>query len=437
MSSEPISVEMSRLRAEALPRGVVSATTSIIGSAKNAIITDTDGKEFIDFAGGIGVMNVGHSHPKVVIAAKAQIDRFAHTSISVFPWESYIKLASRINAKAPGTTPKRTMFVNSGAEAVENAIKIARCATGRPGIICFANSFHGRTNLTMGLTSKIVPYKKDFGPFPADIYRIPYAYCYRCPLNLEYPACGVTCADLLEQGFENQYQADKIAALIVEPVQGEGGFIAPPPEYHAKLKAICEDKGIVFIADEVQTGFGRTGTLFAMEQYGVEADIMTTAKSIGAGYPLGAITGKAAVMDVPAPGGIGGTYGGNPLACEVGLTVLDIMEEERLPERAVEIGKRVRERFTAMQKRIPQIGDARGLGAMMAMELVEDPKSKKPATALTKAYRVKLYENGLVNVIAGTYDNVIRTLMPLTIEWETLEKGLDIMDKTLTQVLAS
>jgi 4-aminobutyrate aminotransferase/(S)-3-amino-2-methylpropionate transaminase len=437
MSTEPISVEMSRLRAEALPRGVVSATTSIIGSATNAIITDTDGKEFIDFAGGIGVMNVGHSHPKVVAVAKAQVDRFAHTSISVFPWESYIKLAARINAKAPGSTPKRTMFVNSGAEAVENAIKIARCATGRPGIVCFANSFHGRTNLTMGLTSKIVPYKKDFGPFPADIYRIPYAYCYRCPLNLKYPACGVACADLLEQGFENQYQADKIAALIVEPVQGEGGFIAPPPEYHAKLKAICEDKGIVFIADEVQTGFGRTGTLFAMEQYGVEADIMTTAKSIGAGYPLGGITGKAAIMDIPAPGGVGGTYGGNPLACEVGLAVLDIMEEERLPERAVEIGKRVRQRFTAMQKRIPQIGDIRGLGAMMAMELVEDPKTKIPATALTKAYRVKLYENGLVNVIAGTYDNVIRTLMPLTIEWETLDKGLDIMEKTLAQVVAS
>ena len=437
MNPEPISVEMSRLRAEALPRGVVSATTSIIGSAKNSVITDTDGREFIDFAGGIGVMNVGHSHPKVVAAAKAQIDRFAHTSLSVFPWESYIRLAARINAKAPGATAKRTMFVNSGAEAVENAIKIARCATGRVGVVCFQNSFHGRTNLTMGLTSKIVPYKKDFGPFPADIYRIPYAYCYRCPLNMEYPGCGVACADLLEQGFENQYQADKIAALIVEPVQGEGGFIAPPPEYHAKLKAICEDKGILFIADEVQTGFGRTGTLFAMEQYGVEADIMTSAKSIAAGYPLGAITGKAPVMDAPAAGGIGGTYGGNPLACEVGLAVLDIMEEERLPERAVEIGKRVRERFADMQSRIPQIGDVRGLGAMVAMELVEDPKTKNPATALTKAYRVKLYENGLVNVIAGTYDNVIRTLMPLTIEWETLEKGLDIMDKTLTQVVAS
>ncbi len=289
----------------------------------------------------------------------------------------------------------------------------------------------------MGLTSKIVPYKKDFGPFPADIYRIPYAYCYRCPLNLEYPGCGVACAELLEQGFENQYQADRIAALIVEPVQGEGGFIAPPPEYHAKLKAICEDKGIVFIADEVQTGFGRTGTLFAMEQYGVEADIMTTAKSIGAGYPLGGITGKADGHGRARPGGIGGTYGGNPLACEVGLAVFDIMEDEHLPQRAWEIGKRVRERWTAMQERFPQIGDIRGLGAMMAMELVEDPKTKKPATALTKAYRVKLYENGLVNVIAGTYDNVIRTLMPLTIEWETLEKGLDIMEETLGQVVAS
>jgi 4-aminobutyrate aminotransferase / (S)-3-amino-2-methylpropionate transaminase / 5-aminovalerate transaminase len=437
VSADMDSAETNRMRAEALPRGIASATASLIGSARNAIITDTDGKQFIDFAGGIGVMNVGHSHPKVVAAARAQIERFAHTSISVFPWESYIKLAARLNEKAPGTTPKRSMFANSGAEAVENAVKIARCATGRPGIIAFANSFHGRTNMTMGLTSKIAPYKKDFGPFPADIYRIPYAYCYRCPLNLEYPACGVACAELLEQGFENQYQADRIAALIVEPVQGEGGFITPPPEYHAKLKAICDDKGILFIADEIQTGFGRTGTLFAMEQYGVEADIMTTAKSIAAGYPLAGITGKAEVMDKPGPGSIGGTYGGNPLACEVGLAVLEIMEEERLPERATEIGRRVRERWTAMQQRCPQIGDIRGLGAMMAMELVEDPKTKKPATALTKAYRVKLYQNGLVNIIAGTYDNVVRTLMPLTIEWETLEKGLDIMDESLGQVVAS
>jgi len=419
MNPEPISAEMNRLRAEALPKGVTSATQSIVGHAKNAIITDSDGKEFIDFAGGIGVLNVGHSHPKVVAAAHEQIDKFAHTSISVFPWEGYIRLAARLNEKAPGDSPKRTMFVNSGAEAVENAVKIARAATGRPGIVCFQNSFHGRTNLTMGLTSKIVPYKKDFGPFPADIYRIPYAYCYRCPLNMEYPKCSVACAQLLEQAFENQFQADRVACLISEPVQGEGGFIAPPPEYHKMIKDMCEAKGILFIADEVQCGFGRTGKMFAMEHYGVEADIMTTAKSIGAGYPLAGITGKAPIMDAPVAGGIGGTYGGNPLACAVGLAVLDIIEEEKLCDRAVEIGRRVTERFTAMQKEFPQIGDIHGLGA------------------LTKAYRVKLYENGLVNVIAGTYDNVIRTLMPLTIEWDTLDMGLDIMESTLAQAAAS
>ncbi len=437
MNPEPVSVELNRLRAEALPKGVVSATTSYVGTAKNALITDTDGREFIDFAGGIGVMNVGHSHPRVVETAHAQVDRFAHTSVSVFPWESYIRLAARINEKAPGDTPKRTMFVNSGAEAVENAVKIARAATGRPGIVCFQNAFHGRTNLGMALTSKITPYKQDFGPFPADIYRIPYAYCYRCPLNKEYPACGVACADLLDQAFENQFQADRVACVITEPVQGEGGFIAPPPEYHKKLQDICAAKGILFVADEVQTGFGRTGTLFAMEQYGVEADIMTTAKSMGGGYPLGGITGKATVMDAPVAGGVGGTFGGNPLACAVGLTVLDIIEDENLCERAAEIGTRVATRWTAMQKKFPQIGDIRGLGAMMAMELVKDPTTKEPATALTKAYRMKLYENGVVNIIAGTYDNVVRTLMPLTIDWETLDKGLDIMESSLAQVVAS
>ena len=429
--------DFDRLRAEALPRGVVSATTSLIATARNATIIDTKGREFIDFAGGIGVMNVGHAHPRVLATARAQLDRFAHTSISVFGYEAYIRLAAKLNEKAPGTSPKRSFFVNSGAEAVENAVKIARCATGRPGIVVFANSFHGRTNLTMGLTSKIVPYKKDFGPFPADIYRIPYAYCYRCPLNSTYPGCGVECAELLRSGFENQFQADKIACVIAEPVQGEGGFVVPPPEYHARLKAICEDQGILFVADEVQTGMGRTGKLFAMEHYGVEADIMTTAKSLGAGYPIAGITGKVAVMDAPGPGSIGGTYGGNPLACEVGLTVFEIMEEERLPERAMKIGRRVKERFLAMQQRFPQIGDIRGLGAMMAFELVTDPDTKEPATALTKAFRTKLYENGVVNVIAGTYDNVVRTLTPLTIEWETLDRGLDIMETTLVEVTAA
>ncbi|MCE5253179.1 MAG: 4-aminobutyrate--2-oxoglutarate transaminase [Actinomycetia bacterium] len=429
-------IDLDNLRARSLPRGVATATTSLVASAKNARVIDTEGREFIDFAGGIGVMNVGHCHPRVLAAAHAQLERFAHTCVHVIGYESYIRLAARLNEKAPGRSPKRSYFVNSGAEAVENAVKVARSATGRPGIVAFENAFHGRTNLTMGLTSKISPYKKDFGPFTPEIYRIPYAYCYRCPLNLKYPGCGVECAELLRRGFENLFQPERIACVIAEPVQGEGGFIVPPPEYHARLKSICEEHGILFIADEVQTGLGRTGKLFAMEHYGVEADIMTTAKSLGAGYPIAGITGKVEIMDAPHPGGLGGTFGGNPLSCEVALVVLDIMEDERLPERALEIGRRVKERFTAMQRRFPQIGDVRGLGAMVGMELVTDPQTKEPATALTKAYRAKLFDNGLLNIIAGTYDNVVRTLMPLTIEWETLERGLDIMDETLAQVTA-
>ena len=426
--------EIARLRARSLPRGVVSATASHVARAENAIIIDTEGREFIDFAGGIGVMNVGHSHPKIMAAAHRQVDLFAHTSFGVFGYEAYIRLADKLNTLAPGGSPKRTFFVNSGAEAVENAVKIARAATGREGIVAFENAFHGRTNLALGLTSKIVPYKKDFGPFASQIHRIPYAYCYRCPLNLTYPGCAVECAELLRDGFANRFQAEKIACLVVEPVQGEGGFIVPPPEYHGRLKAICEEHGILFVADEIQTGFGRTGRLFAMEHYGVEADIMTTAKSLGAGYPIAGITGKVEVMDAPGPGGIGGTFGGNPLACEAGLAVFEIMQEEHLPERAVEIGRRVTERFAAMQKKFPVIGDLRGLGAMVAIELVGDPATRRPATALTKAYRARLYENGLVNIIAGTYDNVVRTLMPLTIGWETLDRGLDIMEDTLAQV---
>lgn len=425
---------LEHLRAQALPKGVASASTTYAVRAKNAIIVDNTGREFIDFAGGIGVMNVGHCHPKVLAAVQQQTGLFSHTMFAAFAYEPYVRLAARLNAAAPGATPKKSFFVNSGAEAVENAIKVARCATGRSGIVCFENAFHGRTNLAMGLTSKVTPYKKDFGPFTPEIFRIPYAYCYRCPLGLKYPACGVECAELLRLGFDNRFQADRIAAVIVEPVQGEGGFAVPPVEYHQRLRDICAEHGILFIADEVQTGFGRTGKMFAMEHYGVEADIMTTAKSLGAGYPIAGITGKAEIMDKPIPGSIGGTYGGNPVACQAGLAVFDIMEEEHLPERAAEIGRRVTARFTEMQKRFAVIGDVRGLGAMVAMELVEDRDTKKPATALTKAYRVKLYENGLVNVIAGTYDNVVRTLMPLTIEWETLQRGLDIMEETLAQV---
>lgn len=428
--------EVAKRRAEALPRGL-SSSLSFVASAKNATITDIDGRDFIDFAGGIGVMNVGHCHPKVMAAVHEQVDLFSHTCFSVFSYEPYVALAEKMNGHAPGPSPKKTFFVNSGAEAVENAIKVARAATGRKAIVAFENAFHGRTNLAMGLTSKVTPYKRDFGPFTPGIFRIPYAYCYRCPLNLEYPACGVECAELLRAGFENDFQADEVACLIVEPVQGEGGFIVPPPEYHARLKQICEENGILYVADEVQTGFGRTGKLFATEHFGIEPDVMTTAKSLGAGYPIAAITGKAEYMDAPVAGGIGGTYGGNPAACRAGLAVFQIFEEERLADRANEVGGRVRARFEAMKNAHECIGDVRGIGAMMALELVEDRSTKKPAAALAKAYRTKLFQNGLVNVGAGTYDNVIRTLMPLTIEFDVLDRGLDIMEQTLNEVTAS
>ena len=426
--------EIARRRTEALPKGL-SGSALFAASARNATITDVEGREFVDFAGGIGVMNVGHCHPKVVAAVHDQVDLLSHSCFSVFSYEPYVALAEKLNEAAPGPSPKKTFFMNTGAEAVENAVKIARAATGRKSVIAFENAFHGRTNLTMGLTSKITPYKRSFGPFTPGIYRIPYAYCYRCPLNLTHPACGVECAELLRAGFDNDYQADDVACVIAEPVQGEGGFIVPPPEYHAKLKSICDANGILYVADEVQTGFGRAGKLFASEHYGIEPDIMTTAKALGAGYPIAGITGKAAYMDAPGPGGIGGTFQGNPAACRAGLAVFEIFAEERLVHRANDVGRRVETRFLAMQEKYECIGDVRGIGAMMALELVEDRSTKKPATALAKAYRAKLFHNGLVTIGAGTYDNVIRTLMPLTIEFEVLERGLDIMDETLAEVI--
>ena len=428
--------DIAERRAEALPKGL-SSSPVFAASANNATITDVEGREFIDFAGGIGVMNVGHCHPKVMAAVHDQVDRFSHTCFSVFSYEPFVALAEKMNESVPGPSRKKTFFANSGAEAVENAIKVARAATGRKSIVAFENAFHGRTNLAMGLTSKVSPYKKDFGPFTPGIYRIPYAYCYRCPLNLGYPGCGVECAELLKAGFDKDYQADEVACVIVEPVQGEGGFIVPPREYHARLKEICEQNGILYIADEVQTGFGRTGKFFAIEHFGIEPDVMTTAKSLGAGYPISAITGKADYMDAPVAGGIGGTYGGNPAACRAGLAVFEIFKEEGLADRANEVGNRVRARFEAMQAAHECVGDVRGLGAMMALELVEDRVTKKPATALAKAYRAKLFQNGLVNVGAGTYDNVIRTLMPLTIEFDVLERVLDIMEQTLFEVVGS
>ncbi len=428
--------ELKAARAENVPRGVTNYFPVFADHARNAVITDIDGKEFIDFAGGIGVMNVGHCHPKVVEAVKRQCERFSHTSFNVVMYESYIRLAEKLNKAAPGDFAKKTMFVNSGAEAVENGVKIARHFTGRSAVVVFEGAFHGRTLLGMSLTSKTSPYKTGFGPFASDVYRIPYAYCYRCPLSLTYPECGLKCAELLNQAFVQHVDAKSVAAVVVEPVLGEGGFVVPPPEYFRRIKEICEENGIVFICDEIQTGIARTGKLLAIEHSGVAPDIILTAKSLGSGYPLAAVTGRAEVMDSPQTGGIGGTYGGNPVACAAGLAVFDIVESEGLCARAEEIGKRVRACFTALQAQYQVVGDVRGQGAMVAMELVEDRVTKEPAAAIAKELRVALFEKGVLCLLAGAGDNVVRVLPPLTIEYEVLDQALERLRESMDGIMA-
>jgi len=416
------------LRNKYIAKGTVSATASYISHAKGAVIVDVEGQEYIDFGGGIAVMNVGHSHPKVVKAIKDQAEKFTHTCFMVSPYDSAVKLAKKICEAVPGDTPKAAMFVNSGAEAVENAVKIARYYTKKSGIIAFDNAFHGRTLMGMTLTSKIKPYKFGMGPFAPEVYRMPFANCYRCPFNKEYPSCDVACADHLEYFFINHVPAEQTAAIIVEPVQGEGGFIAPPIEYFKKLKAICEKNDVLLISDEIQTGMGRTGYMFAMEHYGIEADMTTTAKSLAAGMPLSAVVGKKEIMDVVHPAGIGGTYGGNPIACEAALAVFDIMESENLLDKSKKLGITLRETFLKLQDKYDIIGDVRGLGPMIAMELVKDRNTKTPATEETKALTTYCFERGLLILSCGTYGNVLRFLMPLVITDEQLKKGLDIIN---------
>jgi 4-aminobutyrate aminotransferase/(S)-3-amino-2-methylpropionate transaminase len=349
-------------------------------------------------------------------------------------YEPYVELAKRLNEITPGSFPKKTMFANSGAEAVENAIKIARHATGRPATIAFEDAFHGRTLLAMSLTSKMKPYKFGFGPYAPEIYRMPYAYCYRCAFDLEYPSCELYCAYYLKSFFATHISAEHVSALIAEPVLGEGGFVVPPKEYFKVLHRICQDNGIVFIADEVQTGFGRTAKMFAIEHYEVMPDIIVAAKSIAGGLPLSAITGKAELMDHPQVGGLGGTYAGNPVACRAALVVLDQFEKKKLLARGEEIGKKVLRRFKEFYEKYPIVGDVRGLGAMVGMELVVDRKTKEPATALTKQLVARCREKGLLMISAGTYSNIIRPLMPLVITDEQMERGLTIIDEALSEL---
>ena len=432
----PKSTTLADRRLRAVPRGLAHATPVYVAKAEDAVLEDVDGNRYIDFAGGIGCNNVGHRRPSVLSAIREQLDRFLHTCVQVTPYESYVRLAERMNELTPGKFPKKTLFVNSGAEAIENAVKIARAHTGRSGIIAFEDAFHGRTMMTLALTSKTHPYKAGFAPFPGDVYRIPYAYCYRCSYSLTYPSCDLFCARHLEDTFKRVVASEDVAAVIAEPVLGEGGFVAPPPDYFRVLIDICHKHGVLFIADEVQTGFGRTGALFASEHYGIEPDIFVTAKSLGGGLPLAAITGRAEIMDAPQAGGLGGTFGGNPLSCAAALAVLDAFENENesLSARANELGNRFQRRALDWQRRWPVIGDVRGLGAMQAMELVQSADKRLPAADETKQIVQDCYEHGLIILPAGSYSNVIRALMPLVITDAQMDEALVVLESALQTV---
>jgi 4-aminobutyrate aminotransferase / (S)-3-amino-2-methylpropionate transaminase / 5-aminovalerate transaminase len=421
-------------RQDAVPVGPYNTTPIYVKEAHGAIVIDVDGNEFIDFAGGIGIQNVGHCHPKVVKAVQEQAAQSIHTSFHVFPYESYIELAEKLNEKTPGNFKKKTMFVNSGAEAVENAIKIARKATGRKAVLSFSRGYHGRTLLTMSLTSKVKPYKFGFGPFAPDTYKLPYPYYYRAAQGLTQAQVDAETIARIEEFFLGEVAAEDVAAIIMEPVQGEGGFIVPSAHFVKEIRKICDRHGILLIADEIQTGFARTGKLFAMEHYGVAADIMTCSKSIAAGLPLSAVTGRVELMDVPGSGQLGGTFAGSPVACVAGLAVLDIIEEEKLNERAQWMGERMIARFRSMQEKYDLIGDVRGLGAMVAMEFVQDRKTKEPAPSVVSEIVKQSWNNGLVGLSAGINGNVLRFLPPLVITEEQLEKGLDILEASIAKV---
>ena len=419
-------------REAAVSRGISAGMPFYIDRAENAEMWDIEGKRFIDFAGGIAVLNTGHRHPKVMEAVKAQLERFTHTCAMVTPYDSFVELAEKLNALVPGPTPKKTAFFTTGAEAVENAVKVARAATGRPGVVAFSGGFHGRTLLTMGLTGKVVPYKVGFGPFPAEIFHVPFPNAYR----------GISEAESLK-ALENLFKSDvdpaRVAAIIIEPVQGEGGFNIASPSFLQALRAVCDKHGIVMIVDEIQTGFARTGKMFAVEHAGIEPDLVTMAKSLAGGFPLSALTGKAELMDAPIPGGLGGTYAGSPLATTAALAVIDVIEEEKLIERAEKLGERIAGRFRTMAQRnsLSVIGDVRNLGAMVAMELVTDRETKEPAADLTKALVAKAAEKGLILLSCGTYANVIRILVPLTASDALVDEGLDIIERSLEELVSA
>jgi 4-aminobutyrate aminotransferase/(S)-3-amino-2-methylpropionate transaminase len=411
--------QLTQLKKQSISDGVGLTTTNFIQSAQGAVLRDVEGREFIDFAGGIAVMNVGHSHPKVVAAIKEQAEKFTHTCFMVNPYESAVKLAERLCRLTPGDFAKRAVFLNCGAEAVENAVKIARYYTKRPAIIVFENAYHGRTLLTMTMTSKVKPYKFGFGPFAPEVYRIPFG--------------DVAGPDKLYDVFIKYVNPESVAAVVAEPVQGEGGFIAPPAGYFQELVKVCHDNGILFVADEVQSGMGRTGKMFAIEHWGVEPDLVVVAKSLAAGMPLSAVVGKQEIMDSVHSWGLGGTYGGNPVACAAALAVLDIFEEENLLAKSVALGEKLKARFEKWQKDFSIIGEIRGLGAMLGLSLV---KGEKNAPAADEAKQLAAYclSKGLLILVCGSYGNVVRVLAPFVITDGQLEKGLSIMEEGLKEI---
>ena len=430
----PRSQALMKRRTAAVVRAAYHATPIFIAKAEGAIIEDVDGNRMLDFAGGIGCLNTGHRAPAVVDAVRSQLDRFLHTSFNVLPYESYIAVCEKLNALVPVSGPKKTLLVNTGAEATENAIKIARSYTKRPAIISFEDAFHGRTYMAMAVTSKPHPYKAGFEPFPSDVYRIPYAYCYRCSYSMKYPSCDVYCARHIEDTFKRVVAAESVAAVIVEPILGEGGFVTPPAEFYPTLSAICRKYGILLIADEVQTGFARTGSMFACEQVGLDPDLVTMAKSLTGGLPMAAVTGRAEIMDTPDVGQLGGTFSGNPVACEAALAVLETVEKEDLCARANSLGERFRKRAAKWQAQWELIGDVRGLGAMQALELVRSKATREPADEETKQVSQYCYEHGLVLITAGSYGNVIRLLMPLVVTDAQMDEAMDVLEGALAHV---
>ncbi len=427
----PRSLMLAERRQRAVPVSVSILTPVFVRRASGATVEDVDGNTLLDFAGGIGCANAGHTPPSVVTAIQLQSEQFLHTCFMVAPYEGYIAVAERLNALAPGPAEKKTFFANSGAEAVENAVKLARSYTGRSAVLCFDDAYHGRTYMAMALTSKVNPYKGGFAPFPGEVYRAPYPYCYRFGCGPEGHRCCMKSDEALHEALFAHVAPERLAAIIVEPVLGEGGFVVPPAEFLPALRRICDRHGILLIADEVQTGFGRTGEIFACNHSGVQPDLLLTAKSLASGMPLAAVTGKAEIMDHPVAGALGGTFGGNPLSCAAALATLDLFADDSLCVRARALGKRFQARARQWQSSFPCIGDVRGLGAMQAIELVEDATTHRPANSLAKRIAREAYQRGVILVTAGTYGNVIRLLAPLVATDAQIEEGLDVLEAAL------